>query len=950
MSQNTPEVESLSATTVLHPNGGEVVECTAGSMFVFAQGSDGRRLPMLTLSPGQCAVGSSPTDGGDRILITGLPGTEVRRRSVDDVLEAGNSQLLEEWVSSLGSVALRGRWADKVVAATDGESLHLAPGERVVFSTEVVAKNDRRVHGWLNVTSGAAQWCGWKEASLGVLDGPVPMTRGVWVTAGLRCRVGVVAEPQSAEEWTRALDVVGRLTIASAVAFSGQEADARSSRLATAEARSMLEEQQGVDLLCGTMSGSVRRATGNVSSDSLMLLAAFNTVLAGGVSVNDAAREQAQNEVDLGRDPMTAVAESCMARARTVDLGSGWWRVDGPPMVGELTSGGPVELKRLGRRWVMIDPANPGEQTPVTEDNAQLLRHKATEFIPVLPAQPRGLRNLRDLALVGSRSDLVMIGAMTAVIAALAFAVPFVFGQLSATLTTITAASLFWGLATLALVIVAGIAFRWVRGLALLRVRVKSTTISSGAMWDRMMRLKATWHDSYPLGDRVTQATAINTAAEALPDIMIVTLLDSVAVLGGLAAVATTGLPLLAGVTIVIAAQVCVSWWLVRVGARRSAKRIAASAASSGRLMEILGAVNRLRVSGAEGRAYKRWAQRQAALTEADLGLRRLGTVQMVLIAAWPLVGLVVIVAVSAATHATYGQFVTAQTAAALASASVAAATVAGLAATNSRAILDVLGPVLEAVPEGFGSGVNPGILKGELSVNDVVFRYEPGGPAVLDGVSFHVSPGEHVAIVGPSGCGKTTLMRILIGLEDPESGFISTDGKDLATLDRPSLRRQIGCVLQSSTLLPGPLKLNVDMGRQLSTTEIWRALDAAAVGDDVRALGMGLDTPANDSGGSLSGGQRQRVLIARALAGEPKMLILDEATSALDNVTQSMVVASIEQLRLTRIVVAHRLSTIRNADRIIVLAGGKVVQEGTFEELMAIPGDFRELALRQMA
>jgi ATP-binding cassette subfamily C protein len=125
--------------------------------------------------------------------------------------------------------------------------------------------------------------------------------------------------------------------------------------------------------------------------------------------------------------------------------------------------------------------------------------------------------------------------------------------------------------------------------------------------------------------------------------------------------------------------------------------------------------------------------------------------------------------------------------------------------------------------------------------------------------------------------------------------------------------------------------------------------LDAAAVGDDVRALGMGLDTPVNDSGGTLSGGQRQRVLIARALAGDPKMLILDEATSALDNVTQSAVVESIERLRLTRIVVAHRLSTIRNADRIIVLVAGKVAQEGTFDELMAVPGHFRDLALRQM-
>ena len=939
----------LSATTVLHPTTGEVVVCTSGSVLVFAQSSDGRRLPLTTLAPGQCAIGCAPTNAGDRLLISGLPGTEVSTRLLTDIVAEGDLTSIEHWISTLGTVSRKDQWADKVVAPDDGESLRLAPGERVVFSTDVVSRADHGIQGWLTVTSGSARWCGWKEATVGVLNVPLPMTRDVWLTAGLRCRVNTAAAPEGAAEWAQALDLVGALAMQSVIAFSTREAIERATRLTDAESRSLLQVQEGIDLLSGSMSGAAAPKRGNTDDDSLILAAAFDALRATGIAVTDAARERAQSEVTLGRDAMIAAAESCMARARTVDLAHGWWNVDGPAMVGQLKSGETVRLIRQGSRWVISDPSTPDVLTPITEQAAATLHPKATEFIPILAAPPRGLGSLRQLALLGSRSDVAMIAAMTCLIAAIAFAVPFVFGQLSASLTTMTSGTLLWGLATLILVIAASIAFRAVRGLALLRVRVKATTISAGAIWDRMMRLRATWHDNYNLGERTTQATAVNSAALAIPDITISTLLDSVAVLGALAAVATTGMPMLVAVTLLMALQIGVSWWLVRVGAKRSATRIAASAASSSRLMEILGAVNRLRVSGAEGRAYRRWAQRQAVLTKADLGLRRLGTVQMVLIAAWPLVGLIVIVAVSTATHATYGQFVTAETAAALASASIAAATVAGLAAMNSRAILDVLKPVLEEIPEGFGTGINPGILKGELSVRDVVFRYELGGPAVLDGVSFHVSPGEQIAIVGPSGCGKTTLMRILLGLEEPESGVISADGKDLASLDRPSLRRQIGCVLQSSALLPGPLKLNVDMGRQFDTEEIWRALDAAAVGEDIRALAMGLDTPINDESGTLSGGQRQRVLIARALAGDPKMLILDEATSALDNVTQKAVVDSIERLRLTRIVVAHRLSTIRNADRIIVLVSGKVVQEGTFEELMSAPGHFRELALRQM-
>jgi len=256
--------------------------------------------------------------------------------------------------------------------------------------------------------------------------------------------------------------------------------------------------------------------------------------------------------------------------------------------------------------------------------------------------------------------------------------------------------------------------------------------------------------------------------------------------------------------------------------------------------------------------------------------------------------------------------------------------------------------PVLESAPEGGGDGAQPGVLGGAFEVRDIVYRYAPDLPPVLNGVSLSVLPGEQVAIVGPSGCGKTTLMRIMLGLDESESGVTLVDGRDLASLNRPAVRRQIGSVLQSSKLLPGLLRDNITMGRVMSNQEIWRALDAASVGDDVRQMPMGLDTPVTEGGGTLSGGQQQRVLIARALAGSPRILVLDEATSALDNLTQAAVVESLENLRITRIVVAHRLSTIRHADRIIVMDKGSVVDEGTYDELVSRPGPFYELAKRQ--
>jgi ABC-type bacteriocin/lantibiotic exporter with double-glycine peptidase domain len=374
------------------------------------------------------------------------------------------------------------------------------------------------------------------------------------------------------------------------------------------------------------------------------------------------------------------------------------------------------------------------------------------------------------------------------------------------------------------------------------------------------------------------------------------------------------------------------------------------SSEANGRLVETMRAVNRLRISGAESRALRRWSQLQAQYVSADISLRRVTLVQGLVLGLWPLVTVIVMVAVTAGSGATYAEFITAQTAAAIATASVTAAILAINGLLSGRATLRELDDVLEAQPEGRGSGAAAGRLNGGLTLQDLVFRYSPQGPAVLDGVSLTITPGEHVAIVGGSGCGKTTLMRVLLGLEVPESGTIMVDGRDLASLDQPSVRRQVGCVLQSSSLLPGTIVQNVDMGRGLSRDQIWQALDAAAVGDDVRAMGLGLDTPVVDGGGTVSGGQRQRILIARALAGDPRMLVLDEATSALDNVTQGIVVETLDRLRLTRIVVAHRLSTIRHADRIVVLDAGRIVEEGDYEQLMALDGQFAELARRQLA
>ncbi|MFE0081994.1 ATP-binding cassette domain-containing protein, partial [[Kitasatospora] papulosa] len=222
-------------------------------------------------------------------------------------------------------------------------------------------------------------------------------------------------------------------------------------------------------------------------------------------------------------------------------------------------------------------------------------------------------------------------------------------------------------------------------------------------------------------------------------------------------------------------------------------------------------------------------------------------------------------------------------------------------------------------------------------------------GPVVLDEVSLSVRPGEFVAIVGPSGCGKSTLLRLLIGFDEPVSGSVLYDGQDLTALDQAAVRRQCGVVLQNAQPLSGSI-LDCICGAEVFTQEeAWEAAAMAGLAEDIKRMPMGLHTMIS-GGGSISGGQRQRLMIAQALVRRPRILFFDEATSALDNETQRTVIESTRSLRATRVVIAHRLSTVLDADRVIVMADGRVVQEGPPADLLAdTGGQLHALVRRQM-
>ncbi len=389
---------------------------------------------------------------------------------------------------------------------------------------------------------------------------------------------------------------------------------------------------------------------------------------------------------------------------------------------------------------------------------------------------------------------------------------------------------------------------------------------------------------------------------------------------------------------------------------RASVRQVGAQGRARSALVELLTGLEALKAMATEHLLLDRW--RAALAVHADAGLRRnrisaaiqasLGTLDV----ASPLLLLLVGTAGVLSGRMSPGGMLAAVSLAAvmLVPLSRIVGTLVELQAARSH--VERLEPVLGAAPEqepGARLGVRR--LAGRITLRDVGFRYTSHGGPVLEGISLDVQPGELVAITGRSGSGKSTLMHLLTGLYPPTCGQVLYDGEDLETLERAGVRRQLGTVPQNPVIIAGSVRENIALGRpELALRHVLDAARVANLHGDVMRMPMGYSTHLVEGGASFSGGERQRLALARALARRPKILLLDEATSALDAGTEQVVQRNLQTLTCTRIVVAHRLSTIRQADRIVVLDGGRIVEQGTHAQLLGRSGIYAELLQGQRA
>jgi len=398
---------------------------------------------------------------------------------------------------------------------------------------------------------------------------------------------------------------------------------------------------------------------------------------------------------------------------------------------------------------------------------------------------------------------------------------------------------------------------------------------------------------------------------------------------------------------ILITVGVTVATTLIQVRVNRRQMELAAK--ESGMSYGLITGIQKIRLAGAEKRVFAKWLNLYADSADPTYNPPTFIKINTVITTGITLFSNIVLYSLAIDAGIDQSSYFAFTAAYGMLMGAFMSLSEIALTAAKIQPVLEMAEPFLATEPETSQDKHIVTSISGGIELNHVSFRYGAESPYILNDLSLAVKPGEYVAIVGRTGCGKSTLVRLLLGFEKPEKGTICYDGRDMAEVDLPSLRRQIGTVMQDAGLFQGSIFENIVItAPQLTLDDAWNAAEKAGIAEDIRAMPMGMHTMISEGQGGISGGQRQRIMIARAIAPAPKLMIFDEATSALDNKTQKQVSEALDAMGCTRLVIAHRLSTIRHCDRILVLDGGNVVEDGTYDELIEHGGFFAELVERQ--
>ena len=637
---------------------------------------------------------------------------------------------------------------------------------------------------------------------------------------------------------------------------------------------------------------------------------------------------------------------------RTVKLDKDWYKdAIGPMLAVRKEDGTAVALIPGGISGYYYLDNESGEKIKVNCKNCEWFETEAIAFYKPFPLRKMKVSDLLCyMVQTLSVSDLVMVVLATFVVTLLGlFTAKFnhvLFSDVveSESIQLLMAITVF-----IVCVSVSQMIMTAVKGLLMARINTKMSISVQAATMMRILSLPADFFKHYSSGELLARANSIYFLCDLIVSAVFTTGFTSVFSLIFISQIfayaPSLGIPALC----VIGASVLFSIISANLQTKVSKKQMELASKESGLCYALISGVQKIKLAGAQKRAFARWGNLYAKEVAIRYNPPMLIKLNGVISMAITLVGTIVIYFTAVRTQVPVADYYAFHTAYGMVSGACMSLVGITLSMAQILPTIDMAKPLLETVPEVSEGKKVITRVSGNIELNQVSFRYQKNMPLVLDQLSIKIHSGEYVAIVGKTGCGKSTLMRLLLGFEMPEKGAVYYDGKDLSTIDLKSLRKHIGVVIQNGKLFQGDIFSNiVILAPHLTIEDAWEAAEMAGIAEDIRHMPMGMHTIISEGSGGISGGQRQRLMIARAIASKPRILMFDEATSALDNMAQKIVSDSLASLKCTRIVIAHRLSTIRECDRILVLDQGKIIEDGTYDELIHKQGFFAELVARQ--
>ena len=636
---------------------------------------------------------------------------------------------------------------------------------------------------------------------------------------------------------------------------------------------------------------------------------------------------------------------------RYIKLEEGWYKDSFGPILAFDKEGTPkAVLPGDSFGYYFID-SNTGEKVRLNKNNEDLFDDEAICFYHPLPLKKLGISDLLlYMKNCITTNDIIQIVIFTLMIVLVDMISPKIHKLLTGPVLESKDYSIFSGIAIfMVAVTISSQLISVTKQMVIDRINIKTSVSVEAAVMMRILSLPAGFFRKYSSGELSSRASSVNSLCSMLVSGIFSTGITSIMSLLYVTQIVSFTPALLLPSIIIILTTVTLGVVSTLMQLNISRKSMQLSAKESGMSYALLSGIQKIKLSGAEKRAFARWANLYAQEAEYNYNPPLVLKINSVLVSAVSIIGNIVLYYLAVESGIGQSDYFAFSSSYGLLTGAFSALASIILSIANIKPILEMAEPILNEVPETSEGKEVLTRVSGNIELNNVFFRYEETQPYIIRDLTLKIRSGEYVAIVGKTGCGKSTLIRLMLGFEKPEKGAIYYDGKDLNTIDLKSLRKKIGTVTQNGDLFTGSIFENITVSApELNMDEAWEAAETAGIANDIKEMPMGMQTLITEGSGGISGGQKQRIMIARAIAHKPKILIFDEATSALDNKTQKQVSEALDRLKCTRIVVAHRLSTIRNCDRIIVLSDGNIIEDGTYDELIAKNGFFAELVERQ--